>query len=100
MPVSYKKLFALMEEKGIKKYDLRKNGFSPTVVNRLVKGGDVNISTIIKLSELLDCQPGDIVERVDADGFTRMVPTLEGAKRMHEYQMNRKEKIDSEKEST
>lgn len=88
MPVSYKKLFDLMEVKGIKKFDLRKSGFSPTVVNRLVKNEDVNISTIIKLCELLDCQPGDILERVDAEGFTHMVPTLEGAKKMRDSQKN------------
>ena len=64
MPVSYKKLFTLMGEKGIKKVDLRKSGISPTVVNRLVKNDDVNTSTIIKLCELLDCQPGDIMECV------------------------------------
>lgn len=94
MPVSYRKLFALMEEKRIKKVDLRKNGISPTIVNRLVKNGDVNISTIIKLCELLDCQPGDIVERVDDEGFIRMIPTLEGAKKMHDHKMSQAEKND------
>ena len=73
MPISYRKLFVLMDEKGIKKFDLRKNGISPTIVNRLVKDGDVNTSTIMKLCELLDCQPGDIMERVDQDGFIREV---------------------------
>lgn len=62
MPVSYKKLFALMEQKGIKKFDLRKMGLSPTIVDRLVKNGDVNTSTIMRLCEILDCQPGDIME--------------------------------------
>lgn len=37
MPINYDKLFALMEKKGIKKYDLRKMGISPTIVDRLVK---------------------------------------------------------------
>lgn len=64
MSISYRKLFLLMEEKGVKKFDLRKNGFSPTVVNRLVKNSDVNTSTITKLCEFLDCQPGDIMEYV------------------------------------
>ena len=62
MPVSYKKLFALMEQKGIKKFDLRKMGLSPTIVDRLVKNGDVHTSTIMRLCEILDCQPGDIME--------------------------------------
>ena len=65
MTVSYRKLFELMKEKGIKKYDLRKSGISPTVVNRLVKNNDVNTSTIMRLCELLECQPGDIMEGVD-----------------------------------
>ena len=54
-----------MDERGIKKFDLRKNGISPTIVNRLVKNDNVNTSTIIKLCELLDCQPGDIMECID-----------------------------------
>lgn len=84
MYVSYKKLFKLMEEKGIKKYDLRKSGISPTIVNRLVKNGDVNTSTIIKLCELLLCQPGDIMECVDEEGFNRLIPTKEGLRRMQD----------------
>lgn len=49
MPINYDKLFALMEKKGIKKYDLRKMGISPTIVDRLVKNTDVNTSTIARL---------------------------------------------------
>ncbi|WP_195542855.1 helix-turn-helix domain-containing protein [Massiliimalia timonensis] len=64
MPISYEKLFELMEKKGIKKYDLRKAGISPTIVDRLVKNNDVNTSTIARLCKLLDCQPGDIMEYV------------------------------------
>lgn len=82
MPISYKKLFELMRYKGLKKVDLRKNGFSPTIVDRLVKDGDVNTSTIIRLCEMLDCQPGDIMERVDKEGFTRLTPSLKGAKEL------------------
>lgn len=82
MTISYKKLFELMDAKGIKKYDLRKSGISPTIVNRLVKNGDVNTSTIIRLCELLSCQPGDIMECVDENGFTHLIPTLEGVQKM------------------
>ena len=62
MPISYRKLFTLMEQKGIKKFDLRKMGLSPTILDRFVKNGDVNTSTIMRLCEILDCQPGDIME--------------------------------------
>lgn len=67
MSISYKKLFALMELKGIKKFDLRKKGISPTIVDRLVKDSNVNTSTISLLCELLDCQPGDIMEYVEEE---------------------------------
>lgn len=71
MPVSYQKLFSLMAEKGVKKFDLRKMGISPTIVDRLVKNSDVNTSTIMRLCEILHCQPGDIMEYVEEgdDGY-------------------------------
>lgn len=64
MGISYNRLFVLMEAKGVKKFDLRKLGISPTIVDRLVKNSDVNTSTISRLCQLLDCQPGDIMEYV------------------------------------
>ena len=67
MPINYDKLFVLMEKKGIKKYDLRKMGISPTIVDRLVKNTDVNTSTVVRLCAILDCQPGDIMEYVEEE---------------------------------
>ena len=67
MPVSYQKLFSRMAERGVKKFDLRKMGISPTIVDRLVKNSDVNTSTIMRLCEILNCQPGDIMEYVEED---------------------------------
>ncbi len=62
LKISYDKLFELMKIKGIKKIDLRNAGLSPTVVDRLVKNKNVNTSTIVRLCEILDCQPNDIME--------------------------------------
>lgn len=62
LKISYDKLFKLMKIKGIKKIDLRNSGLSPTVVDRLVKNKNVNTSTIVRLCEILDCQPNDIME--------------------------------------
>ena len=63
--ISYDKLFSLMEEKGIKKRDLReKYNISPTIVNRLNNNSNVAIDTIMYLCEILNCQPGDIVEYI------------------------------------
>lgn len=64
MPVSYRKLFALMETKQLKKYDLRKAGINPKVVDALQKNNNVNVSTIMQLCEILNCQPGDLMEYV------------------------------------
>ena len=61
--ISYKKLFELMEEKNIKKRDLReKYKISPTIVNRLNNNSNVAVYTIMYVCEILNCQPSDIVE--------------------------------------
>lgn len=67
MRISYQRLFDLMTQKGVKTSDLRKNGFSPTVINRLVKDDFVNTLTILKLCEYLKCKPGDIMECIDTE---------------------------------
>ena len=65
MPVSYAKLFKLMTQKGIKKIDLRNTyQLNPKTVDSLVKNRSVTVDTIMRLCEILDCQPGDIMEYV------------------------------------
>ena len=65
MPVSYAKLFARMQEKGIRKVDLRSvYKINPNTVDNLVKNRSVTVNTIMQLCEILDCQPGDIMEYV------------------------------------
>ena len=65
MPISYQKLFMLMEQKGIKKIDLRnKYGINPKTVNSLVNDKSVTVDTITELCEILNCQPGDIMEYI------------------------------------
>ncbi len=65
--ISYKKLFDLMEEKNIKKRDLRERyKISPTIVNRLNNNTNVAVDTIMYLCEILDCQPSDIMEYIPA----------------------------------
>ena len=65
MPVSYEKLFALMNAHGIKKIDLRnKYKFNPKTVDSLIKNKSVTVDTIMQLCEIFDCQPGDIMEYV------------------------------------
>ena len=65
MPVSYAKLFERKSQKGIKKVDLRKTyKLNPKTVDSLVNIRSVTVDTIMHLCELMDCQPGDIMEYV------------------------------------
>ena len=65
MPVSYSKLFDLMAQKDIKKIDLRtKYKMNPKTVDSLAKNKSVTVDTIMTLCEILNCQPGDIMEYV------------------------------------
>lgn len=65
MPVSYAKLFDLMAKKDIKKIDLRtKYKLNPKTVDSLTKNKSVTVDTIMCLCEILNCQPGDIMEYV------------------------------------
>lgn len=68
MSVSYRLLFQLMEQKGIKKIDLRtKFKINPKTVDSLVNNRSVTVDTIMALCKILDCQPGDIMEYVPDD---------------------------------
>lgn len=68
MPIKYDKLFALMKEKGLTTYKIRKdNIISQGALTSLRAGKSVTIETIEKLCKALDCQPGDIIEYVPDD---------------------------------
>lgn len=68
MPIRYKKLFDLIKERKTTEYFLRKNGISPSILDKLKhsKGG-IDARTIEKLCKLLNCQPGDLMEYVEQD---------------------------------
>ena len=58
-----------LEEKGIKKIDLRNTyKLNPKTVDSLSKNKSVTVDTIMQLCEIFDCQPGDLMEYVkDSD---------------------------------
>lgn len=61
------KVKALMDSKCLKKWDLRQRGINGTVLDKvlsgpLTKSKRVDTETINKLCNILDCQPGDIME--------------------------------------
>jgi DNA-binding Xre family transcriptional regulator len=64
------KVKALMENKGMKKWDLRQRGINGTVLDKVLSGPlnkskRVDTETINKLCHILECQPGDIMEYVE-----------------------------------
>jgi len=72
MAISMLKLKNIMEQKGIKKYDLRKAGFNPNIIDKVLSGTlnkqkRVDTETINRLCEYFSCQPGDFMSYVDDD---------------------------------
>lgn len=70
MAISMRKLNALLESRGLKKFDLRKAGFNPNIVDKVLSGTlnkqkRVDTETINRLCAFLNCQPGDIMEYVE-----------------------------------
>lgn len=69
MAIEYSKLFDLIKAQGKNEYYLRKNGISPSILNKLKHGtGGLDARTVDKICALLDCQPGDIMEFVPGEG--------------------------------
>ena len=72
MSINFNKLQRMMEERNIKKFDLRKAGFNPNIIDKVLsgnldKGKRVDTETIDRLCEFFKCQPGDIMEYVEKD---------------------------------
>ena len=70
LPISFDKVKAVMEAKGLKKYDLRKAGINGSILDKVLSGSlnthkRVDTNTIDKLCAFLNCQPGDIMEYVE-----------------------------------
>lgn len=63
--ISFQKLDCVMQQKGIKKYDLRKAGVNANILDKALQNGNIDTRTISKLCRLLKCQPGDIMEYVE-----------------------------------
>ena len=66
MPMKYEKLIALMKEKGLTTYRIRKEKIvSENALTSMRAGKSVTTDTIAALCRALACQPGDIMEYVD-----------------------------------
>lgn len=70
MAISMMKLQDIMDEKGLKKFDLRKAGFNPNIIDKMLSGvlnksKRVDTETINRLCKFLNCQPADIMEYIE-----------------------------------
>lgn len=66
--IKFIKLQTLLDNQGRKWQYLRDSGISPGIVNKMKTGkGDVSTATIERVCELLNCQPGDIMEYVPTE---------------------------------
>ena len=66
MPIKYDKLFALLKERNLTMYSLRRDKVIGTeTLEKMRKGvGHIDTRSIESLCRYLDCQPGDIMEYV------------------------------------
>lgn len=63
MKVSYKKLWILCAEKEISRAELRKrSGLSSATFTKLRKNQEVNLSVLLRIVELMDCNAGEIMD--------------------------------------
>ena len=63
--ISYEKLWIVLQHKNLRKKDLREQyNISPTIIKRLTDNTNVSVDTIMYLCEILNCQPGDILNYI------------------------------------
>ena len=68
MAVSYNKLWKILIDKGMKKEDLRlQAGLTTNVIAKLGRNENVNTEALAKISKVLDCNIGDIIDFIDVD---------------------------------
>ena len=68
MPIVYTKLFDLLKEKGNTTYKIRQEKLICQSTLSAIKNGTggLDAKTLARLCEVLDCQPGDLMEYVKA----------------------------------
>ena len=72
MKVSFKKLWVLCAEKEMSTAELRKRaGLSSATFTRLRKNEEVNLSVILKIADVLDCNAGDMMDFIKEDLSTQ-----------------------------
>lgn len=68
MPMKYDKLFALMKEKKLTTYRIRREKIiSERTLQHMRDSKSIETESLCRLCKILDCQPGDIMEYVPED---------------------------------
>lgn len=63
MSISYKKLFEILNKKGIKKTTLQKElNLSSAIIAKLSKNENISLDTLEKICKFLNCQIGNIID--------------------------------------
>ena len=63
MKVSYKKLWILCAEEEITRAELRKKaGLSSATFTKLGENQEVNLSVLLRIAEVMDCNAGDMMD--------------------------------------
>lgn len=70
MPIAYRKdILAELKKKGYNTNKLRKEKLlSEGVIQSLREGKEISWKNIAKICDLLECEPGDILIRVNSEG--------------------------------
>lgn len=76
--IRYDKVLKMLELRGRNKQWLRDNGINPTQLNKLLDRGQ-KIGIENRLCQLLNCQPGDIMEYVPDQPMADNIPQKGGA---------------------
>ncbi|MDR1185076.1 MAG: helix-turn-helix transcriptional regulator [Coriobacteriales bacterium] len=64
--IDYDKLWALMKERGLTTYRIRKeNIIGERTLQNIREGKGISMESLAALCKALECQPGDILEYVD-----------------------------------
>lgn len=68
MKVTYKKLWILCAEQEISKAELRKRaGLSSATFTKLRKNQEVNLSVLLKIADVMNCNAGDMMDFIKGD---------------------------------
>ena len=69
VPLKYEKLLKLLEEKGYTSYRIRKEKVMGQATLTAIKNGTGGLDhrSIARVCQVLNCQPGDIMEYVEED---------------------------------